>query len=455
MLYSTPIPYSSDGSDYYAAIAELPWAIWLDSGGRGRYDILAAQPIATLVTQGQYTEISDATGLRKSAADPFDLLREQLGAPISSMPEMPFCGGAMGYWGYDLARRWIKLPQHEHRTECLPDMAIGIYDWAVLIDHQEQEARLVSRMRATETVKALPDILARLQKKDVQRKNDFRVTGRVEANSLRSEYSAAFNKIREYLIAGDCYQVNLAQRFTASASGDALDAYLTLRQLAPAPYSAFLNLPQVQILSVSPERFLHVQNGSVETKPIKGTRQRGRDAAADEQFIEDLRGNPKDRAENLMIVDLLRNDLSKSCATGSVQVEKLFEIESYANVHHLVSTITGKLVPNRDALSLLKDCFPGGSITGAPKKRAMEIIGQLESAPRGIYCGSVGYIGWDGNMDTNIAIRTMIYVDGKIHCSVGGGIVADSNEAAEYQETLDKAAAMLGMLEQYGGNQYK
>ncbi|KAF0205728.1 MAG: para-aminobenzoate synthetase component [Gallionellaceae bacterium] len=451
MLYSNPIPYVVNAGAYYAAIADLPWAIWLDSGGRGRYDILVAQPIATLVTQGDSTEICDSKGRRRSTDDPLDLLREQIGTPISSMPDIPFCGGAMGYWGYDLARRWVALSGHINGTEKLPDMAMGIYDWAVLIDHQEQEARLVSRLRAPETAGLLPDILEHLRNNKAEKKTGFQVCGSIRANLSRGEYDAAFDKISGYLMAGDCYQVNLAQRFTADASGDALEAYLSLREISPAPYSAFLNLPQAQILSVSPERFLSVQNGNVETKPIKGTRQRGIDAQSEARLIEDLRTNEKDRAENLMIVDLLRNDLSKSCVAGSVEVQKLFEVESFANVHHLVSTITGKLASGNDALSLLRNCFPGGSITGAPKKRAMEIIEQLEPQRRGVYCGAIGYVGWDGNMDTNIAIRTLIYANGKLHCSVGGGIVADSNVAAEYQETLDKAAGMLKLFGLYGG----
>jgi para-aminobenzoate synthetase component 1 len=449
MLYSTPLPYVVNAGDYYAAIAELPWAIWLDSGGKDRYDILVAQPIATLVTQGAYTEISDVQGQRQSTDDPFDLLREQIGVPTAAMPQIPFCGGALGYWGYDLARRWVKLAGQVGAAENLPDMAIGIYDWAVLIDHQEKEARLVSRLHAPETAHILPEILARLQNNLVKRNPDFRITTDVQTNLSRNEYEAAFNKIHEYLIAGDCYQINLAQRFAAKACGDAYNAYLALREITPAPYSAFLNLPQGQILCASPERFLLLRAGRVETKPIKGTRQRGIDTEADAQLKADLQSNDKDRAENLMIVDLLRNDLSKSCAVGSVEVEKLFAVESYANVHHLVSTITGKLAADKDALSLLRDSFPGGSITGAPKKRAMEIIEQLEPQRRGVYCGSIGYIGWDGNMDTNIAIRTMIYTQGVIHCSAGGGVVADSIAADEYQETLDKAAGMLQIFSKY------
>jgi para-aminobenzoate synthetase component 1 len=277
------------------------------------------------------------------------------------------------------------------------------------------------------------------------------VQGRVSSNFTRHSYECAYAQVQSYLQAGDCYQINLAQRFSAKATGDAFSAYLQLRQLSPAPYSAFLNLPDVQILCASPERFLNVQNGTVETKPIKGTRPRSSDNATDQQLADELALHPKDRAENLMIVDLLRNDLSKSCIPGSVRVPKLFEVESYANVHHLVSTIQCRLDVDRDALDVLRDCFPGGSITGAPKHRAMQIIEQLEPNRRGVYCGAIGYIGFDGNMDTNIVIRTLVYSGGEIRCWAGGGIVADSEAAAEYQETLDKASAMLKLLQKYGG----
>lgn len=449
MLYSASLPYGIAAGDYYAAIADLPWSIWLDSGGMGRYDILVAQPISTLVTRGVETEISDAAGRHVSTADPFDLLREQLGKPLSAKTDIPFCGGALGYWGYDLARRSVNLPRQSCASASLPDMAIGIYDWAVVIDHQKREVRLVSQLHAPETARILPAIMARLQKPGVKPLNNFCVASEVRSNLSSGNYVAAFNRIHDYLMAGDCYQVNLAQRFSAKAEGDALGAYMTLRAISPAPYSAFLNLPGAQILCASPERFLLVRDGLVETKPIKGTRQRGTDAQSDAKLIEALRSNKKDRAENLMIVDLLRNDLGKSCIPGTVRVQKMFDVESYANVHHLVSTITGTLAEGKDALSLLQDCFPGGSITGAPKKRAMEIIAELEPHKRGIYCGSIGYVGWDGNMDTNIVIRTLVYADGEIHCSAGGGIVADSEAAAEYEETLHKASGLLRMLEQY------
>ena len=452
MPYSASLPNLADAAACYAAIADLPWAVWLDSAGLDRYDILCARPVVTLVTRGKETEITGAAGTRCTGEDPFDLIRQQLGESAATMPGIPFSGGALGYWGYDLARRIMPLPAQAQDTRCLPDMAIGIYDWAVVFDHQQKTSRLVSQQRYPETRTVLPEILDRLRRAGQLSADTFSVHGSITSNFTADSYAVAFAQVQGYLQAGDCYQVNLAQRFSAAASGDAIGAYRTLRSLSPAPYSAFLNLPQAQILCASPERFLRVQDGSVETKPIKGTRPRSSDALQDSRLADELRNHPKDRAENLMIVDLLRSDLGKNCAPGSVHVPRLFEVESFASVHHLVSTIKGKLAEGRDALHVLRDCFPGGSVTGAPKQRAMQVIEQLEPHPRGIYCGAIGYVGFDGNMDTNIAIRTLVYSDNEVRCWAGGGIVADSDMAAEYQETLDKAAGMLKLLRQYGAN---
>lgn len=449
MFYSTSLPYTGDATAYFAAIADLPWAIWLDSGGQGRCDILCAQPVATLVTRGDTTEIWDAAGARSSRDDPFDLVRGQLGTLLSPLPNTPFAGGAVGYWGYDLARRLIKLPVVARDAEHLPEMAIGIYDWAVVLDHQRGSARLVSRQRHPDTALVLPEILARLEDGHASERAGFRVAGPALSNFSEASYRSAFEAVQAYLRSGDCLQVNLAQRFAAPASGDALRAYLELRRLSPAPYSAFLDLPEVQILCASPERFLRVRDRMVETKPIKGTRPRQSDARRDAQMARELQQSDKDRAENLMIVDLLRNDLGQSCAPGSIQVPRMFEVESFAQVHHLVSTVTGRLAEGHDVLSLLRNSFPGGSVTGAPKRRAMEIIEELEPNRRGVYCGAIGYVGYDGNMDTNIAIRTLVYSKNEIRCWAGGGIVADSVCESEFQETLHKAAGMLKLLQHF------
>jgi para-aminobenzoate synthetase component 1 len=441
-FYSVELPYRSDAAHYYAALADLPWSVWLDSGGMSRYDILTAAPQSTLVLNDDDTQ-----------GDSFAWVRRELGERVASIENVPFAGGALGYWGYDLNQRKFSGVEKEgkHLPDTAPDMAIGIYDWALVLDHQQHTARLVSHLRFVETEKLLPQILKRLQGNFPHPQDSFKVHGKISSNFTPASYASAFTKVKDYLKSGDCYQVNLAQRFSAAASGDALGAYLKLRSLSPAPYSAFLNLPQTQILCASPERFLRVQNGCVETRPIKGTRPRGSDTQQDRQLADELRSHPKDRAENLMIVDLLRNDLGKNCVPGSVRVPKIFEVESYANVHHLVSTVEGKLAEGRDALHLLRDCFPGGSVTGAPKQRAMQIIEQLEPNRRGIYCGAIGYIGFDGNMDSNIVIRTLVYSGNEIRFWVGGGIVADSEMTAEYQETLDKASAMLELLKRYGG----
>ena len=443
-FYSVELPYRTDAAHYYAAMADLPWAVRLDSGGMARYDILTAAPQRTLVLHDEVTQ-----------SDPFAKLRSELGEQVAPMADVSFAGGALGYWGYDLARRMYALPgvaeDAGHLPDMGPDMAIGIYDWALIQDHQQHTARLVSHQRFAETAELLPQILLRLQSDAILPPDTFRVHGKITSNFTPDSYASAFAAVQDYLKAGDCYQINLAQRFSAAATGDALGAYLALRSLSPAPYSAFLNLPQAQILCASPERFLRVQNGSVETKPIKGTRPRSSDVRQDRQLADELRNHPKDRAENLMIVDLLRSDLGKSCAPGSVRAPNLFAVESFANVHHLVSTVEGKLAEGRDALDVLRDCFPGGSVTGAPKLRAMQIIDQLEPNRRGIYCGAIGYVGFDGNMDSNIVIRTLVYSGKEIRCWAGGGIVADSDVAAEYQETLDKASAMLKLLRHYGG----
>jgi para-aminobenzoate synthetase component 1 len=265
MLYSAPLPYISDATAYYAAIADLPWAVWLDSGGRGRYDIITAQPVVTLVTQGTQTQISSAAGVRSSSADPFTLLSDQLGSALESVADIKFAGGALGYWGYDLARRQLHLPSLALDAEGVPEMAIGIYDWAIQLDHQQKTAQLLSHNRYPQTAQIIPQILERLQRNSKVARDTFRVHGRITSNFTRSGYEIAFKTVQAYLQAGDCYQINLAQRFAARASGDAFSAYCTLRKLSPAPYAAFLNLPQAQILCASPERFLQVQQGHVET----------------------------------------------------------------------------------------------------------------------------------------------------------------------------------------------
>ena len=448
------LPYRPDPAPIVECLADEPWLMLLDSGAHGgaraRYDIVVADPGVTLETRGQHTRIAARGGVvEESTADPFVLVRERLGEAAERSPEgLPFAGGAVGYFGYDLARRIEHLPQQALDAEGIPEMAVGIYDWACVTDHHARRTWLVGRGRDARTARRWSELEARLRVlPESAPSGRLRVLGAARANMDAAAYRRAFERVQAYLRAGDCYQVNLAQRFEVAAEGPSWPAYRRLRGASRAPFAAYLATPGADILSVSPERFLQVDpQGRVETRPIKGTRPRAADGAADRELGEELLASGKDRAENVMIVDLLRNDLGRVCATGSVRVPHLFELESFPGVHHMVSTVSGRLAPGRHALDLLRACFPGGSITGAPKIRAMEIIEELEPHRRGVYCGAIGYIGYDGAMDTNIAIRTLVYSNGRVRCWAGGGLVIDSQADAEYQETFDKAAGMLTML---------
>jgi para-aminobenzoate synthetase component 1 len=446
----TALPYFSDSAALFSHIAHQPWAVFLDSGyphsQQGRYDIIAADPVCTLVTHGDSTEIIRQGNVTHSIADPFELVKQQLLLIDNShTTDLPFNGGAIGYFSYDLARRLENLPVLAEDAEGIAEMAVGIYHWAVIVDHQEQQSYLVGQSIDESTWQ---DLISQFSQLPIMQSPDaFQVTSKVQSNMDKARYRTAFDRIKQYLKEGDCYQVNLTQRFSASCAGNPWTAYQTLRELNAAPFSCYLNLPEVQILSSSPERFLRLTDGIVETKPIKGTRPRKADSAEDEQQKHQLVTSNKDRAENVMIVDLLRNDISKTCT--NVKVPVLFDVETYTTVHHLVSTVTGVLAKNKHALDLLKSCFPGGSITGAPKIRAMEVIEEIEPHRRGIYCGAIGYIGFNGNMDTNIAIRTLVHSNHTIRFWAGGGIVNDSVVEEEYQECFDKAAALLAVLQQF------
>ena len=445
------LPYRTDSSLLFEAVADRPWSMFVDSGKpgteQGRYDIIVAEPRTTVVVWGGLTKVRCDDQTQHTLEDPFAVLRRLLGPARPRLPGIPFSGGALGYFGYDLARRTERLPCTAQDAEGIPDMAVGLYDWAVVVDHAARRSLLVSWDENPDVRARWPALLAMFADPPRPRAGaGLQLQTPLRSNLDRAAYGRAFRQVQAYIRAGDCYQVNLAQRFEAQVRGDPWCAYRELRRCSPSPYAAYLNLPWCQILSTSPERFLEVRQGRVETKPIKGTRPRHENRERDQALAAELLGSRKDRAENLMIVDLLRNDLGKACRIGSVRVPKLFELESFANVHHLVSTVTGALAEDRHAIDLLRGCFPGGSITGAPKLRSMEIIEELEPNRRGVYCGAIGYLGCDGDMDTNIAIRTMVHSDGRLRFWAGGGLVADSEEEAEYQETLDKASAMLSLL---------
>jgi len=450
-MFIAELPYREDSAGLFSHWSREPWAVFLDSNHshtpQGRYDIIAVRPRTTLVTRGHLTEVRDGEGIRLSPEDPFCLVKQALGE-THAVESLPFSGGAIGFFSYDLARRLERLPSIARETESIPEMAVGIYDWAIVTDHRSKKSFLAGRDN-TATRAAWREIMTVLRQPRPRPAGGFRLHSAIRSDMSWPDYRHAFERIQHYIHEGDCYQVNFAQRFAALASGDPWRAYLDLRQTNPAPFGAFLRLPQLTILSSSPERFLKVRESKVETKPIKGTRPRGMTPEEDFYLIEALSESIKDRAENLMIVDLLRNDLSKNCRLGSVKVPKLFEVETFATVHHLVSTVVGELEPGRHALDLLRGCFPGGSITGAPKIRAMEIIEELENSRRGVYCGSIGYIGFDGGMDTNIAIRTLVHANNSIHFWAGGGIVADSDARREYQESFDKAAALIQVLSKF------
>jgi para-aminobenzoate synthetase component 1 len=438
-----PLPYRANPAEYFAAIRHAPGAVLLDSGRpaaeRGRYDLLSAWPQATLTV-----------GPDESGSDFLQRLRKnltQLGeAAIPKGLELPFAGGLIGYLSYDFGRHLEHMPHLATDDLHLPDARLGLYAWALITDHQAQASQLVFHPTLPEGEQQRLITLFSAAIHDTPA--TFTLQGPMAPDLTAQAYQQAIARIHAYIQAGDCYQVNFAQRFRAPCSGDPWVAYCALREACPTPFSGFQSLPDDgAVLSLSPERFVRISERQVETRPIKGTRPRGLTPEEDAANAAELLASPKDRAENLMIVDLLRNDLGRTCRTGSVKVPELFSLESYPNVHHLVSSVTGELADDKDALDLIAGSFPGGSITGAPKIRAMQIIDELEPTRRGLYCGSLVYLDVRGEMDSSIAIRSLLVKDGQVCCWGGGGIVADSQWDAEYQESLTKVRVLLHTLE--------
>ena len=446
--------------EVFANFAGEPFALFLDSataapgrdtGLHGRWSFIAIDPFETL-------------SLHVGDAAPFDLLKRKL----ASLPAIetdkdtpPFCGGAAGLFGYGLGRTLERLPPEEAPfaidDQHLPDMALGFYDVVFAFDMVAQRAFAVSTglpegepgKRAARAEDRMAEIAARLKTAAPALPPAPGACRKIASNFSRDAYERAVARVIGYIHAGDIFQANLSQRFeTELGDGDTPYAlYLRLRAASPAPFASFFNFGAGVIVSSSPERFLSCREGIVETKPIKGTRPRGATPEDDARLAAELLASEKDRAENVMIVDLLRNDISRVCTDSSVEVEKLCELESFANVHHLVSTVRGRLRQGMTSADLLAACFPGGSVTGAPKRRAMEIIAELEPTTRGPYCGAIGWLGADGNMDSAIAIRTITVAGRRVTFQAGGGIVADSDPAAEYEETLAKARHMHAALE--------
>jgi para-aminobenzoate synthetase component 1 len=455
-----------DSEAAFARLARLPHCLFLDSARRdpllGRYSFLTADPF-------DYFEVP---------ADGRDALvqieRRMAGLRASTLPELPpFQGGAAGLFGYELGRSLERLPLPRFDEFHVPALAVGLYDVVLAVDHFNDRAWLISqgfpatepaarRERATQRLAQFrrflsddsPNVSSCALRADQHLPADrlapqFPVAGPrgLTSSFSAADYLSAIRRAIEYIHAGDVFQVNLAQRLLVAARDDTAELYLRLRRLNPAPFAGYFDTGAAQIASASPERFLHVRDARVEARPIKGTRQRTARPEADLFAADDMLASEKDRAENVMIVDLLRNDLSRVCTPESVRVTQLCRLETYQYVQHLVSAVCGTLAEGRTALDLLRASFPGGSVTGAPKVRAMEIIAELEPTARGAYCGSLGYLGFDGTLDTSILIRTITAARGWWQAPVGGGIVAQSVPEREYEETWHKAAGLVQAME--------
>jgi para-aminobenzoate synthetase component 1 len=427
----TPAP---DPLDACARFTGLPHLVFLDSSARGalgRYSFLTAEPIALAVSD------ADPLAAARTLLAPHDQ------PPLPGLP--PFQGGIAGYVGYDWGAEQERVRRPAGDGRGVPDAVLGLYDWTIAWDHLEDRAwimaweqeRLAWVRERLNTPPRTPSAVLPLAP-----------PSSVTSNFTRREFESAVTRIRDYIAAGDVYQVNLAQRFRTPFTGAPLELYRRLRARSPAPFGALLAFGDLTVASISPERFLRLEAVSrvAEARPIKGTRPRGATAAEDAALAQALTASEKDRAENVMIVDVLRNDLGKVCRPGSVRAPELCALESHPTVHHLVSTVTGVLADGADAFDLVRAGFPGGSVTGAPKIRAMQIIAELEGAPRGVYCGAIGYISATGSMDLSIPIRTVVLRDGIASFHAGAGIVWDSDPAAEYDETLAKARALIEAL---------
>ena len=471
-LFVLPIPYV-DPVAAFAPFADQSMAVLLDSastGSRDRYSYIAIDPYRVL-TAGEQTILDG----RPLSADPFTVLAQEMAhlgmahhhlPQQEDMPEtltVPFRTGAIGFFAYELGRHLERLPTPAPNDLDLPEMVIGFYDTIAAFDTETQCAWVLARSltvadfaqpgvkpRAPAEFRARA-LAAKIAKApDLVRVNDL-PWGTWSPEMSREDYQANVRRVIDYIHAGDVFQVNVTQRFIGNLkkSVDPYALYRRLRAINPSPYAAFLKINESQaIVSASPECFLNLQaNRQVATWPIKGTCPRGSSPQEDAALAARLQCSEKDRAENLMIVDLLRNDLSRVCSIGSVKTEKLFALESFANVHHLVSEVRGELATDATAVDLIKATFPGGSITGAPKIRAMEIINELEPARRGPYCGAIAWLGFDGTMEASIVIRTLTVSDQTIVAQAGGGIVADSDPQAEYAESLDKIGPLLAALD--------
>jgi para-aminobenzoate synthetase component I len=442
------IKYQADCSKLFAKLHDLPYAMWLDSGRPqckyGRYDIISALPSGVIHATQQSCYYNDQPTQHQHV---FALLNDILSTrPKNKHAILPFTGGAIGYVAYDHGLKLENLPAHSIQDIKLPEAVFGFYDWAIVMDHLEKKGYWIQLPSINKnTIKIIQQRLNNEYKYNPEK---FKLLNTFQVNLNDMQYSHAFHQVQEHLYHGDCYQINLARRWQAQYTGSTWQLYQHLRQQSAAPFATYFNLPQGAILSFSPEQFLQIENNQVTTKPIKGTIARHKNQIEDRQNATKLLTCSKNRAENTMIVDLLRNDLGKVCAAGSVQVPKLCELESFNNVHHLVSTVTGNLASGFNQVDCWQQCFPGGSITGAPKYRVMQIINELEPHHRAVFCGSIGFISDNGHMNSNIAIRTLISDLDTIYCYAGGGIVVDSKCNDEFHETEVKVKTLLNGVSQ-------
>lgn len=439
-------------------------SIFLDSGMSfrkfGRFSIIVSDPFLVFKAKGRRIEVERDGSVECSEGNPLTALKRLFFRyKVKPVPGFPiFTSGAVGYFGYDLGWQLERLPSLAVDDLGLHDIYLGFYDWALIFDNIEKRYFIFStglpeenghmrRLLARERIKSVKSALCDIE-------NDTPGApwpsadrpSRLFSTFQKIPYMQAVERIKRFIAKGDIYQANLSQRFTAELTEDPYELYKRLRAINPAPFASFHNLGDVSIISASPERFLRISDRDVTTRPIKGTRPRGSTVIEDKLLRRELLASEKDRAELVMIVDLVRNDLGRVCDYGSVRVEKLISQERYSTVFHLVSTVCGRLHKDKDHIDCVKACFPGGSITGAPKIRAMEILEEIEPTKRGIYTGSIGYLGFNGETDLNIAIRTMVKKGSNIFFHVGGGIVADSVPAGEYEETLHKARALIKAL---------
>ncbi|HEX3982417.1 MAG TPA: aminodeoxychorismate synthase component I [Acidisoma sp.] len=442
-----------------ASWADDPYLAWLDSGGppgpRNRTSYLAVAPFQVLEAGPEGTRLNG----QPVPLDPFTALARELARfpQADSVGPVPFVGGAVGFLGYELARHLEAVPSPATGRLDMPDMVFGFYNLVLAFDTERHRAWLLSSglpyaegpTRQRHAAERADWALARLE--ETRRRTNAAVPPLPwRRETTRPAYRDKLARILTYISAGDIYQANLTTRFLSETPAGLapFDIYTKLRRHNPAPFAAYLGCgPGRAVASASPERFISLDRaGRIESRPLKGTRPRGISKSADAALAADLASSVKDRAENLMIVDLLRNDIGRVAEIGSVRVPTLYEVESFPAVHHLVSVIEAQLRPGLGPVDLLRASFPGGSITGAPKIRAMEIIAELEDIPRGPYCGAVAWIGFDGAMDSNIAIRTLTVTPEIIAVQAGGGIVADSDPDAEFEEMMVKVRPLLRAL---------